>query len=138
MARNTTSKDIRDLLTDVGEFTGVYYVEWGKKAGDVEIESQVLIEDKIGTPGGSMQHSDTFEQPVFSMTVRGDPDDNSDAVWNRAVAIEDFLLGSPRVTVNGQSYAQFKNISTLRAIGRDDKNRHIVTNTYYTFRDIDL
>lgn len=137
MARNTTSKDIRDLLVNTGGFTNVFHVEWGKKTGDVEIESQILIEDKPGTPGGSMQQVSTFEQPMFSMVVRGDPDDTSDAVWTRAVTVEDFLLSSPRVTVNGQSYAQFKNMSTLRAIGRDDKNRHIVTNTYYTFRDID-
>lgn len=135
MARNSVAKDVADYIknSSLQNLPPVFHVEWGKDSNGQEIENQVLIEE--GEAAKSIV-GDSYEQPVVQMTVRGGTEQTSDEVWDYAVAIDDFVIQSSRVTINNQSYALFEPLSSLQSLGRDEAGRHMVINRYFTYRDL--
>lgn len=139
MTVQMVSKDIADYLKlAIGEggggFTDVFPFEWGK-AGDppAELESQTLVED---SPGSASLVGDSYEQVVFSITIRGTSDEAGATVYDRAKLIHDFLIQSKRVTINTSEYAYFEPFAALQAIGPDKKGRPLIFAKYFSYRNV--
>ncbi len=134
MTRNSITKDIVDLLTADLVVEGPYFSEeWGKTDANTEVEAQTVIEDRDGLTSLKVEE---YENPFFSIKVRGDSAENSEVVWVRAVTIHDFLIKSEPVTVNGTLYKYFTPVATLQQMGRDENGRFMVFAKYSTYRDI--
>ena len=134
MSRNSVSQDIVDFLTAGLVGQGPYYpVEWGKADAGKEVEQQTIIEDSTGLK--SMKDEE-YENPFFSITVRGKGNETSEDVWIRAVAIHDFLITAIPATINATLYKYFTPVAPLQQMGRDEQGRFMVFAKYFTYRDI--
>jgi len=134
MSRNSVSQDIVDFLTAGLVAQGPYFpVEWGKVSADKEVEQQTIIEDSTGLKS---LKDEEYENPFFSIAVRGKGNETSEQVWIRAVAIHDFLITAIPATINGTLYKYFTPMAPLQQMGRDDQGRFMVFAKYFTYRDI--
>ena len=128
-------EDIRFLL-DQNSFgvsgTDLFSFEWGSNVEGDEIDSQILIldADDIETP-----LKELYENPTFTILVRGSKVESGKTVHDRARAVYEFMIQRPSETIDGTDYLQFEPITGLVPIGRDENDRHVYTMTFYTYRD---
>ena len=134
MTRNSVPKDITELLTANVAASGPFFPnEWGKKPNGDTSNKQTIIQD---SPGGPSLTGDSYERPVFTMTMRGDLNEPVEPLWVRAVAVHDFLIQSPTVTINAVEYGHFEPMAPLQLMERDDQGRPMVFAKYFTYRNV--
>jgi len=136
MALNNVAEDIQSLLNTAGKGvagTDLFSFQWGNGANGKEIDEQILVLDS-GTLTDALI-KDEYEQPTFTIQVRGGTNEAVLAVYDRARDIYQFVIAQVRTTLNGIEYLEFAPIGGLIPVGKDDNNRWNYTMTFFTFRD---
>ncbi len=130
MTMNAIHFDIATLLSDnsLGQLgDDLFGGEWlsGK-------DQQTLVLDGVGVPSDL---KDSFEQPAVQILVRGDKNEASRSVYQRAKEIYDFLVTtSESVTINDTEYKGFEPGSNIAPLGKDKNERHIYSMNFTTYR----
>lgn len=111
----------------------LFSFEWGVGDGaDQEVDAQVVVIDE---PAIDALIKDEYENPVVMIKVRGNKLESGNAVYARARDIYEFMIQSPRVTINTVEYVQFAPVGGLQRVGRDRNNRFVYDMSFFTYRN---
>jgi len=132
MTRTALAYDIALYLTNNLPLNGPYYPdEWGKGTDGKVITKQVLIQDSLGQTSDVPQ---AYERPIFTLTFRGSKDETTQAAFDRAVVVHDFLVQAQKVTINATDYDYFDSFAPLQMLSSDDKGSPMLFSRYLTLR----
>lgn len=138
MSLNAVSEDIKKLLQDNAAILGLTGIpitsfQWRSAADGIEIDNQVLVLD---TGNVDALIKDEYENPTFTIEVRGDTQEKVKSVYDRARGIYEFMLQEKRKTINGTEYLEYAPFSDgIKAMGKDKSNRFVYLMIFFTFRD---
>lgn len=134
MSLNAASEDIRAML-HTGLFgvsgTDLFSLEWGTALNGKEVDKQILVVD---TEDVDSSIKDEYEQPTFTIFVRGSTSESMKVVHDRARALYEFMIQQVRQTLNGTEYVEFAPVTGLLSLGRDNNNRAVYSMNFFTFR----
>jgi hypothetical protein len=101
--------------------------EWG------QTDKQVLVLDGVGTPS---ELKTQYEQPSVQILVRGDRNEASHLVYEKAKQVSDFLLSlDSNVAVNSANYKGFEQETNIAQLGKDENERFVYSMNFSTYRD---
>ena len=130
MPTNPFYFDVLTLLQNAGfgtAGTDLFGGEWGAP------DAQTLVRTGVGFPS---PQPEIYEQPAVQILTRGEVIEADIDVYIRAKAISDYLLTqTDSVDINGVCYRGFEEGSTLSALGKDEKERHVYSANYYSWRN---
>lgn len=137
---NSVSIDIMNLLQTNGFGTigtSLFAMAWGDG-----VDSQTLVMDSEGFNTTLKTDLDDnglplagYEQPVFTVLVRGNKGEDMNTAYQTIRGIHEFLIVQPTQTIGTTEYLQYEPLSTILTLGRDDNDRAVFSIRYYTFRN---
>lgn len=135
MALNSVSEDVRQLLNDNSkgtQGTDLFSFQWGSGFEGAETQKQILVLD---TGNIVALVKDEYEQPTFSIQVRGSTVESVKTVYDRARDIYEFMIQQPRTTINTVLYYEFAPaLNEILSLGKDENNRYTYQLNFFTYR----
>jgi len=125
----SVSIDIMSLL-DTNSFgttgTDLFALAWNE-----DVDAQVLVLDSEGIE--SMLKVE-YENPTFQILVRGARGADMDTAFTLARSIFEFLIVRVREVIDTTEYLEYEPTSSIINLGRDENDRAVFSQNFYTFR----
>ncbi len=100
-------------------------------AWNANVDAQVLVLDSESV---SSLLPIEYEQPIFQILVRGEKGADMNTAYTLARSIFEFLIVQVRQIIDTTEYLECIPITGLISLGRDENDRAVFSQNFYTFR----
>lgn len=122
---NNPTVGIKNLLVAAGAGTYGATSGWGIFLGKLPTapDTAIAITSSSGSPSNPKY---LIDYPSVQVLVRG-AKNGYEAAYDKALAVQNALLGLPSQTVNGDLWVQVNQIGSITEMGFDDNNRPLLS-----------
>lgn len=122
---NNPTVGTKNLLVAAGVGTYGATSGWGIFLGKLPTapDTAIAITSSSGSPSNPKY---LIDYPSVQVLVRG-AKNGYEAAYDKALAVQNALLGLPSQTVNGDLWVQVNQIGSIAEMGFDDNNRPLVS-----------
>jgi len=134
MTTNSPDTDIRQyLISNSISATGSSGADWTAYRGIMPDQPDRAI--SIHAFGGTKNPKFLLDEVNLNVTVRGQASGDYAISYAKLQDIEDLLLGSENFTVAGTKYISILSFSSIKFIGRDEKDRPLWNTDFLVARE---